>query len=88
VLPAGWSGRTVVVDNANTNGFRGLCLEPADLAVSKLAADRPKDLDYVRVLLREGIVAPDVLRARIDATRAVDDKGRAALHQMVARLSP
>jgi Nucleotidyltransferase of unknown function (DUF6036) len=88
VLPAGWPARTVVVDNANTNGFRGLCLEPADLAVSKLAADRPKDLDYVRVLLREGIVAPDVLRARIDATRAVDDKGRAALHQMVARLSP
>ena len=42
VLPDGWQERAIAVENANTNGFRGLCLEPADLAVSKLAAGRPK----------------------------------------------
>jgi Nucleotidyltransferase of unknown function (DUF6036) len=87
VLPDGWAARTVVVDDANTNGVRGLCLEPADLAVSKLAAGRPKGVDYVRVLLREGIVSPDVLVHRIDATPDVDGTRRAALRQVVVRLS-
>lgn len=56
VLPEGWKQRVVVVDNSNTNGVRGLCLHPSDLAISKLAAGRPKDLAFVRVLLREKYV--------------------------------
>jgi hypothetical protein len=66
-LPEGWQGRLVRVDNLNTNGFCGLCLAPVDLAVSKLAAGRPKDLDYVGVLLREGIVSEDCLGAAIES---------------------
>ena len=53
VFPHGWQDRLVVVDNPNTNGVRGLCLGPVDIATSKLAAGRPKDLDFIRVLLRE-----------------------------------
>src|SRR5437773_126431 len=55
-LPAGWQDRLVVVENPNTNGYRGLCLDPGDLAVAKLVAYRQKDLDFVRVMLREGLV--------------------------------
>lgn len=29
LLPAGWIDRLVRVNNANTNGRTGLCLEPA-----------------------------------------------------------
>jgi len=35
VLPAGWRQRLVEISNVNTNGVRGLCLEPHDLVVSK-----------------------------------------------------
>jgi hypothetical protein len=88
VLPEGWRERTVTVDNPNTNGFRGLCLEPGDLGVSKLAAGRAKDLDFVQVLLREGIVSASTLHDRIDAVADLDGERRAELHRRVERLVP
>jgi hypothetical protein len=88
VLPDGWEARVVVVDTPNTNGFRGLCLEPADLAVSKLAAARPKDLEFVRVLVREHIVSPDTLRARADSVPSLDSARKLQLQKLVARLTP
>ena len=51
VLPQGWERRAKKVSNSNTRGKTGLCVEAHDLAVSKLVAFRPKDLDFVRVLL-------------------------------------
>jgi len=87
VLPAGWTARTVAVDNANTNGVRGLCLDPSDLGVSKLAAGRPKDLDFVRVLLREGMVSPALLHERVDDLTGLADERRRALHDAVERLA-
>lgn len=68
ILPAGWSGRCIRVQNANTNNKTGWCLEPHDLAVAKLVAFRDKDRDFVRVLLREGLVTATVFRARLRET--------------------
>ncbi len=87
VLPRGWAGRVVVVDTPNTNGIRGLCLEAGDLAVSKLAAGRDKDLAYVRVLLRERLVTAEVLQARIDDVSGLDESERGRLHERLARLA-
>jgi hypothetical protein len=87
-LPEGWQERLVVVDNANTNGFRGLCLDPADLATSKLAAGRPKDLDFVRVLLRERFVSPEIIHERIDAVSSLDRVRKQSLHDFIQRLAP
>jgi len=86
VLPEGWRDRVVAVDNANTNGIRGLCLDPTDLAVSKLAAGRPKDLEFVRVMLLEQVVRPELVHERVDAVATVDDTRKAALHEFVNRL--
>jgi hypothetical protein len=92
VLPRGWAERVIVVENANTNGFRGLCLDPTDLAVSKLAAGRGKDIEFVRVLLRETIVAPSALSARSQQVENVDGRQRAtlsaAVDQLVRQSSP
>ncbi len=55
-LPAGWRQRAVVIENENTRGVRGVCPGLADLAISKLAAGRPKDLDFVRGMMRRGKV--------------------------------
>jgi hypothetical protein len=45
ILPHGWWDRLVDVQNKNTGGARGQCLEPHDCALSKLSAGRQKDLD-------------------------------------------
>jgi hypothetical protein len=56
VLPHGWEGRAVRLQNRNTRNNIGWCIEAHDLAASKLVAYREKDLDFVRVLLEHGLV--------------------------------
>ena len=56
VLPQGWSERLTAICNENTRGVTGWCLHPTDLAYSKLAAGRPKDLDYIRQLQQHRIL--------------------------------
>lgn len=53
-----------VLSNDNTAGARGHCLDPHDLVVSKLVAGRMKDLEFADVLLRAGLIDPDVLIRR------------------------
>jgi hypothetical protein len=66
-LPAGWEGRLVRVQNANTDQKIGWCLEPHDMAAAKLVAGRDKDKPYVVAMLRAGIVVAPVLAERIAA---------------------
>jgi hypothetical protein len=47
----------VTVKNENTRQVEGICLHPIDLAVSKLAAGRPKDLSFVTALIRHGFAS-------------------------------
>jgi hypothetical protein len=68
VLPTGWRERLVKVDTANTMGAVGWCLEPHDLAVSKLAAGREKDLHFVRAMVKMKLVSADVIRTRLAST--------------------
>ena len=56
VLPAGWKGRLVNLPPGDTDGVRGLCLEPHDLAIAKYVARREKDLLFNRALAARGIV--------------------------------
>ena len=65
VLPVGWEARVIAVHNENTNGYTGECLEVHDLAVSKLAAGRPKDMDFVQGLLFHRMVSTPTLEERI-----------------------
>lgn len=83
-LPAGWSDRTIPVSHPiATHGNTGHCLEAHDLAASKLFAYREKDRQFVRILLMEGFVDPEVLRERIE-TLPVDDEIKARLKEWVA----
>jgi hypothetical protein len=47
-LPKGWKGRLVNLPPGDTEGVRGLCLDPHDLAIVKYAARREKDLVFTR----------------------------------------
>ncbi len=55
-LPAGWQKRLVKHQNENTRGYTALCLHPDDLACSKLAAGREKDIEFVAVMIAHGLV--------------------------------
>ena len=55
-LPKAWRTRLVPVGNENTGGTVGWCLAPVDLAVSKLAAAREKDVKFVGSMIRSGIL--------------------------------
>ncbi|MCP5522638.1 MAG: hypothetical protein H7A46_13940 [Verrucomicrobiales bacterium] len=68
VLPSGWEERLVQVQNENTGGGAGLCLEVHDLAVSKLVAGRDKDLRFVAGLLRHRLANRETVRGRLAAT--------------------
>ena len=66
ILPARWRERAVTIHSPSTGGVTGICPAPADLAISKRAAWREKDQDFVRALLRHGIVRADEVRQRLD----------------------
>lgn len=74
LLPRGWESRLVSIKNANTGGVEGLCLEVHDLAISKYAAGRAKDLAFARELARHRMTRRETLLERlkitpVDATR-------------------
>lgn len=64
-LPAGWETRLVAVQNENTGGATGWCLDVHDLAVSKLVAGRDRDRDFVRVLFDAELVGRPTLSDRL-----------------------
>jgi uncharacterized nucleotidyltransferase DUF6036 len=64
-LPLGWEKRLASIQNENTNGIIGLCLGADDLACTKLAAGRPKDLDLVTEMIATGVVNPNRLSKMI-----------------------
>ncbi len=84
-LPKGWKGRLVNLPPGDTEGVRGLCLDPHDLAIAKYAAFREKDLVFTRELARRAMTSkerllellertylPEDMRARIRARIAAD----------------
>jgi hypothetical protein len=67
-LPEGWRDRLVRLENENTRGAIGWCLEPHDLAISKLVAGREKDLHFIAAMLRHALADAAILRERLSAT--------------------
>lgn len=67
-LPKGWKARLVSLPPGDTEGVKGLCLDPHDLAIAKYVARREKDLLFTRALARRGIVTRKRLLALVDQT--------------------
>ncbi len=62
-LPAGWEDRLVPLP---AEGAVGLCLEIHDLVLSKYAAGREKDRDFVRAAIRHRMADREVLAGRLE----------------------
>ncbi len=67
-LPKGWKDRLIKLPQGDTEGVRGLCLDPHDLAIAKYVARRDKDLAFTRQLALRGIVDRERLLELVDVT--------------------
>ena len=83
-LPQGWEERLVVIQNENTRGAKGLCLEVHDLLVSKTIAGREKDLAFLQTAARHGMADPEILIRRL-ATVEVEPVVREAARSAIER---
>ena len=52
------------INNPNTVGITGLCLEIHDLAISKYIAGREKDREFTHELVKQGMARRDILIER------------------------
>ena len=69
ILPKGWQRRLARIENPNTEGIAGLCLEVHDLAISKYVAGREKDREFTRELARHQMTDKETLLARLAMTK-------------------
>ena len=79
VLAKGWKGRlvNVVAYGAAGQMVTGLCLDPHDLFVSKVAAGREKDMEFVRTMIEHRMVDRDrVLQLAATVPNPIDDLQR------------
>jgi hypothetical protein len=83
-LPAGWQGRLIGLAPGDTDGVRGLCLDPHDLVIAKYVARRERDLAFNCELARRGLVGRDRLLELLDRTPVSDDV-RARVRSDIAR---
>ena len=58
--------RLVLFETSGSAPGRGWCLEPHDLAASKLAAGREKDYEFVGALVDADLIDIETLSVRID----------------------
>lgn len=71
-VPVAWEQRLVTFEVRDNAGTVGLCLEKHDLAFSKLAAGRPKDLEFVAELLSHHLVNRGTIQRLIDTETRED----------------
>jgi hypothetical protein len=82
ILPLDWKKRLITVQNENTGGGAGLCLEPHDLAASKLAAGRDKDIEFLRVMFKERMVEYSLMEDRLRTMPLPPDRLNMALSRL------
>lgn len=63
ILPRDWKSRLITVKTEGTGGITGLCLDPHDLLISKVAAYREKDIEFAKVMIKNRMVDHDKLLA-------------------------
>jgi hypothetical protein len=65
-LPKNWEKRLIRIQNQNTGGITGWCVEVHDLVVGKYVVAREKDLELASVLISRGMIDWKTLLERIE----------------------
>lgn len=82
-LPEGWRDRLVRYESSMIPGVVVWCLDLHDLWLSKAVAGRPKDFEFCRAFLREGLVQPAVLSERADSILDLDHAVRTSVGALI-----
>lgn len=67
VLPDGWQGRLVRVPIGDASEIDAVCLDPHDTCAAKLVRNEERDREFVRSLVRYGLIDPATLADRVTA---------------------
>ncbi len=88
ILPDGWLDRVacVTVEIGNGAQIRGICVEPHDLAISKLLAGREKDFEYVAAAAKAGYISQELLLERLENMKEISRKRRDAMAEHIAAI--
>ena len=84
VLPSDWLKRVHRVQNSNTNGLIGYCLDVIDLFLAKAVAGREKDREFCMALFEYNYVTPAQV-LKVVPTMPIDDKGQRKLRATIRR---
>ncbi|WP_399685035.1 DUF6036 family nucleotidyltransferase [Xenophilus sp.] len=83
-LPTNWMQRVHRVQNANTGGRLGYCLDVLDLFLAKAAARREKDREFCMALFEHGYVRPAQVLQLVQAM-PLDDQAQRSLRATIRR---
>lgn len=83
-LPKDWMHRVHRIQNGNTGGRVGYCLDVLDLFLAKAAAGRQKDREFCMALFEHGHVVPAQVLELVP-TMPVDDKEQRTLRATIRR---
>lgn len=84
ILPKDWMRRVHRVQNVNTKGRVGYCLDVVDLFLAKAAAGREKDREFCMAMFEHGYVTLEEL-LRVSPTMPLDDREQRALRATIRR---
>ena len=86
IMPSDWQTRSIEFTTPNTEGVVAIVPDPDDIALSKVYAWRPKDIEWLNVAIRNMVVNPDQMRARLHLmpSRIIE---RSVLEQRIASLT-
>lgn len=84
-LPASWKTRLVVIQNANTRGAQGLCLEIHDLLAAKALAGREKDVAFLETAAEHSMADLATLNERLAAVAAAGPSMLAKARSLIER---
>lgn len=84
ILPKDWMRRVHRVQNDNTKGRVGYCLDVVDLFLAKAAAGREKDREFCMAMFEHSYVTPAQL-LMVSPTMPLDDREQRALRATIRR---
>lgn len=85
ILPDGWRDRLIKVQNDNTNGAIGWCLDPTDLAIAKHIAGREKDVRFTAAMARHGMIDESAFAERLETAAIPADHRERVLRRFAAQ---
>ena len=65
ILPTDWMSRAMTYQSPDAPGITAIIPEPDDIALAKLCAWRPKDIDWLVAAASSAIINLDAMRARL-----------------------